>query len=542
MEKLYADDKRFSNKTLEWIRFNAQQEKFIYSTAKFTLGSGGKGGGKSVALCIRAILLSVISPQFGDLSGNTGLMGRLKHSDFMKTTYEELRLWLPSSWIRKYYKKDSIIELRNESTLKFTHLDSIEPLVSLNVGHCGIDQMEQIPEDVFKEVGYNRTRMKVLERYRYETGEKIRITPQFDDDGVCISTDPLELDAVLRYQPTYGVCNPRRVRWIMEKFIKNEDNRVSTRPRERKKHNPGYKLIYIPTTENLANLPDGYTELQKADKSAREYARDVMGEWGAFEGQVFIDFTDDLILNKRLIPRPEWDIYVGIDHGGTGIDKTGATGITHVTFLANEQIQGTYDKVHFIDELYLSGSTIEKTVAEIANKLHWIWHKQKYTYEVHGDKVRADVKAWRIGHDAARIIQDADETIMARYMRLARNLPDPMHMALLLGGKDQAARIEKESWMFRKKLFDINPHCTHAIDTFRTIEYGTNEKIKANQDDHASESLGAACSALPLFYQDFAKEQKKESRVDRVLRQQKNALTNMDSHPVFGSRYNAYTS
>ena len=43
--------------------------------------------------------------------------------------------------------------------------------------------------------------------------------------------------------------------------------------------------------------------------------------WDIFEGQVYCDFKDELILEKKLIPHPSWDVYVGIDHGGTGFDQ-----------------------------------------------------------------------------------------------------------------------------------------------------------------------------------------------------------------------------
>ena len=483
------------------------------------MGSGGKGGGKTAALARRAILLGISSPYFGDLSGNYGVLGRLRLKDFYDTTYKEFMHWLPRSWIRKFYKKDGILELVNESVYQFTHLDSIEHLVGLSIGFAGIDQIEQIPESVFDELAYNRVRLKVLNRFRYVQGKKIQIIPHFNADGDCISIEPDELSAVLKYQNIFGVCNPRRC-WVYKRFVLNEECLESHDAIVRARHNPDYKLIGIPTPENKPYLPANYIERQRRDKNEREFKRDVLGSWDVFEGQVYSDFTDDLILSKNQIPNPSWDVYVGIDHGGTGYDNTRATGITAVTFAALEPRQGTYPKAHIFSELDLPASTIEETVVAIDGVLKATYVAQKYHYELFDKQHispdgRIKVKAWRCSPDMMKGIQDEHESIMERYMRVASERG--FLMPLAIGSKDEHERIEKTNWIFRKKLCDVNPRCINYINSHRAVEYGANEKIKLAQDDHHCESGGYLFSGLPTLWRDVKVPVEVQSIVDREL-------------------------
>ena len=107
--------------------------------------------------------------------------------------------------IRKHYRIDGILELINGSVLHFTHFDSMEHLQSYNIGFAAIDQMEQTDWEVFKSIGYERTRLKTLARY--DKDGKLLI-PEFNRAGECISKTQEERDAVLTYQCAFGVCNP----------------------------------------------------------------------------------------------------------------------------------------------------------------------------------------------------------------------------------------------------------------------------------------------------------------------------------------------
>ncbi|HDY88666.1 MAG TPA: hypothetical protein ENH82_11230, partial [bacterium] len=240
--------------------YSAQYD-FYTSKAKFICGAGGFGGGKTHALARRALAMMIETPWFGDLSGNIGCIGRKTLKSFEETTLPEFWKIIPggkrSPWIRKYYKKDGMIEFVNESTLQFTHFDEAEHLQSYNFGFVAIDQMEQLYWEVFKVLGYDRIRNKVLTRFN---SSGIQIIPEFDPEtGKCVSADPEKLAAWLQYQCVFGVCNPRRG-WIYDKFVKNEYYRKLNTPETKRRYNPKYHLVTLSTFDNMANLPPDYIE------------------------------------------------------------------------------------------------------------------------------------------------------------------------------------------------------------------------------------------------------------------------------------------
>ena len=514
----------------EWPSLNESQREFVTSKAPFTMLSGGFGSGKTTALVWKVIVLLHESEWFGDLTGNIGILGRLRYTDFEKTTLPELFRWLPRQLIRKHYRKDGILELINGSVLHFTHFDSMEHLQSYNIGFAGIDQAEQVDWEVFKSVGYERTRLKTLSRY--DNDGKL-IVPEFNRAGECISVNEEEKATVLNFQCAFGACNPRRG-WIYNKFVKNEKYKDSPIEVIRKKYNPDYKLIMSSAYENERNLPIGYIERQKRDKSSRDFQRSVMGLWDVFEGQVYSDFDDKLVLEKKLIPHPSWEVYVGIDHGGTGFDEKKMSGVTAISFGAIEPRINNWDKIHIFDELYLQGSTVEETALEILRVLRNTRTAQKYHYPeliVNSEDI-IKVRRWGAGKDIFRGIQDAYESIAERYMRHARI--HGFQISLVPASVDERERIEKANWLFRKELVDINPNCVHVIEAHRSVEYGANEKIKNLQDDHAAESCAYMFSTMPIWNREYSLPKYSETLVDRELKRI-NDMTADDN--IYGSRY-----
>lgn len=505
---------------------NQQQIEFLKATEPFVLFSGGVGAGKTAAFVWRAIALSSDSSFFGDMSGNVGLMGRYSMTSFMNTTYREVIKWLPRSWVRKYYKKDGMLELKNESVIHFTHFDTMEHLHSYNVGWVGIDQFEQVPEEVFKGLAYERIRLTALN--------------QFDSNG-----RPLDPPAHLDYQTVFATCNPKRG-WVYDLFVKNEEFRKAQDDRVRARYNPNYRLISVTTHENQRFLPTGYTQRQRTDMSEREYRRRVMGEWDAFEGQVYEDFNDDLVLEENRIPHPSWKFYVGIDHGGTGsVPANRSINITSVVFAAVKERKGDWPLIHVFDELTLQSSTIEETVEAIDNKLKGIATAMRMHYPREStDKIgeRIPVTAWRCDPSMNRRTGGAEkatvETTAEAYMRHAALRG--FNMPLAMGDNSVNSGIQKVSWLFRKGLIIVNPSCSDFITAHQTYEYGNNEQPAKGQFDHPCDAGRYMLSAVPFWWSDFRLPDDNETIVDKELRRlkQKEAYDGLD--PIYGNRYSAY--
>ena len=494
--KLYADDRK-----LHFPAFHPWQERFVFNKFPYVCGAGGFGSGKTTALVCRAILLSIDSEYFGDCSGTEGLLGRQKALDFKKTTLPEFFRWLPPSWLKQYWDKDGKIELVNGSLIHLTHLDSTEHLQSYNLVWAGIDQMEQVPENVFTCLSLERIRnMKYLRYYPKSQGGGA-IVPEFaignDGKPYCISTKPEELDAVVGYHSVFGVCNPRPC-WIQDVFYENEAYKDSNDENIQAKYNPSFKYLHIPTRENISNQPANYITQQRANKSAREFARDVEGSWEAWEGKVFIDCTRDVIASHNIVPHPAWDIYVGIDHGGTGDDRTKRTGVKAAVFVAYQYRKGQYPQVYVFDELYCQATTIEEFIAEIDNKLKRIYITQSEFYpdamQFNIDS-RAKVVRWRCDPNMSKKPEEKPYTLIERYVYFAKLRG--IDMRLMPGDADVVSGTEIVNWMFRKKIMKICPKCTNTYGEHSALEYGDNEKIKPLQRDHLVTALKYIVSAFP---------------------------------------------
>ncbi len=503
------------------------QLEFLESRAKFICGSGGYGGGKSFILVRRAIALLINTPWFGDMSGNVGVIGRYKLSDFEKTTLPELIRAMPKQWIRKHYRKDGIIELVNESVLHYTHFDSKEHLNSYNLGFAAIDQMEELPWEVFEALAYERIRRTSMTRYN---SKGILIVPKLEvnenGETICVSTDPEEIAAWLRYQCIFGVCNPKRG-WIHEKFVKNDMYCNSTVPSLHSLYNPLYKLITLSTYDNIANLPSDYIKNQQTDKSTREFKRSVLGAWDAFLGQIYEDFTDDLINEKNEVPNPYSEIIVGIDHGGSGTpDHAFATNVTGVVFMAITKKLNQYPDILVFDELFLPSKTIEETVALIHEKLIGLNIAQKYRYPeimTLSDMTNRNytpIHQAKCDPNMQKHMEDSTETFITTYIRHAQQRG--LSLPLSPGGSGITERIHKINWMFRKKMVRINPKCGQTINQLKSFEYGSNEKPRLKQCDHNVNALEYAMTSLSLWFQDtmLIKEKSREEMAMERYNQQ----------------------
>src|SRR4030043_2473057 len=78
--------------SLRNIKLLPPQEKFIFNNNTYSLFSGGFGSGKTVALVLKALILSQMLP------GNTGLIGRLTYPELRDTTQKTFFEFCPPDW------------------------------------------------------------------------------------------------------------------------------------------------------------------------------------------------------------------------------------------------------------------------------------------------------------------------------------------------------------------------------------------------------------------------------------------------------------
>jgi len=124
---------------------NKTQSDFIESPAARVLFSGAFGAGKSVALCTKALKLSL------DYPGNFGLICRKVRATLAQTTIKTFfELVCPRELIADYNKSEGLVTLTNGSQILFGGLDDPLKLGSLNLGWCGIDEAIETTEEDWK--------------------------------------------------------------------------------------------------------------------------------------------------------------------------------------------------------------------------------------------------------------------------------------------------------------------------------------------------------------------------------------------------------
>lgn len=230
------------------------QKKFHKSKDRNKLYSGAFGSGKTLSGCIEALKQSM------KYSNNFGVITRLTYPELRDTTRrtflndiyikfegEEPEKLVDSPLVVGWNKTENHLKFYNGSEILFRSLDSPEKLKSLNLGWFYIDEGSEITEEVFKMLQGRLRLSSVGQRKGW------------------ITTNP-----------------DTQFHWI-HKFFINEKRK-------------NYFAVHSTTLENV-HLPEDYIEsLEDFDEDY--YNRYVLGKWGVFEGLVYKEFSEDLMIDK----------------------------------------------------------------------------------------------------------------------------------------------------------------------------------------------------------------------------------------------------
>lgn len=251
-----------------------KQALYHSSPAKYKCFMGGVGSGKTTALDMEALILSLEYP------GNYGLIGRYTYPELRDTTMYEFFLLIDKidermreihgdgtpSLIKNYIKTENKLVLINDSVILFRHLEEPDKVKSLNLGWFGIDEMTEVPEDVFLML-QSRLRKKEVPR-----------------------------------RVGFGSTNPEGHDWVYTKWCKTHRN------------DPNYLFVRVSTYDN-PHLPDDYARDLEASFPEAWKKRYIDGDPSAFEGQIITAFDEGIhVLEPFDIPA-EWTRCVGLDHG-----------------------------------------------------------------------------------------------------------------------------------------------------------------------------------------------------------------------------------
>ncbi len=208
---------------------NPSQQKFWESQARFLLISGGLGSGKSLIFLLRIIYECMSQDD------NYFLVGRQTYQEIQDVLLKEFLDICHPSWIKEYKKTPHPSAILytfggKTSEIIFRNLDSMSKgeLLGLNLGGFGIDQAEDVPEEIFLTLK-GRLRRKGI-RHR----------------GLMTS-------------------NPK-LSWLYRAFKQAPED--------------GYQLIEVSTMENAKNLPPEYVAdlLNYPESWRRQYVEGVWDE------------------------------------------------------------------------------------------------------------------------------------------------------------------------------------------------------------------------------------------------------------------------
>lgn len=236
------------------------QQIFHESSAKYKCYMGGVGSGKTTALVWEVLLNALEYP------GNYGLVGRYTYPELRDTTMFEFFQICPDMLIEDYKKTEHKLLLKNGSIIIFRHLEDPDKLKSLNLGFWGIDEMTEVPRDVFRML-QSRLRRKNVGR---RTG--------------------------------FGSTNPEGQDWVYNLFHKEQ------------KDNPKYLIVQAPTTAN-PHLPDDYVDdlIEAYDEIWQK--RYIEGDPTAFAGQIITSWDKNVHVIQPFDIPEHWQRTVVLDHG-----------------------------------------------------------------------------------------------------------------------------------------------------------------------------------------------------------------------------------
>ena len=242
-----------------------KQLRFIESATRYTCFAGGFGCGKTLAGCLRALLLSQLAP------GNFGLIGRLTYPELRDTTRKTFFEICPPDWydIKNgglWLSSENFLRLYNGSEIIFRHLDTMseKELLSLNLGWFFIDQAEEISESTFQILVSRLRKVEISRRYGFLA------------------------------------CNPIPHNWIYKLF--------------KEKATSDFEIVEATTFENPF-LPKDYVKSMLELYPPEMAKRYIYASWEAFEGQVFLEWDSKVhIIDDFEIP-DKWEKLIGIDHG-----------------------------------------------------------------------------------------------------------------------------------------------------------------------------------------------------------------------------------
>lgn len=459
------------------------QYLFNQSRKKVQIMAGGFGNGKSAAACVKAIQLAM------DYPGSNGLIARESYVKLNDTVRKEFYKWIPHDAVSRWpTTTDNTMILKNGSTINFRYIaqrgkksadgQSTSNLLSATYDWVVVDQIED-PQIMHKDF------LDLLGRLRGST-------PYKGNDPTMPMSGPRWL--ILTANPSAN--------WVYSKLIKPLHQWKATGiVTEDLIHDPEtmeplIELFEGATHENAHNLDADFIQGLEAAYKGQMRRRFLMGEWAAFEGLVYPDFTADLHMVKHdYIEQMLLDQlhmrsrYVGIEGFDLGITQPSC----YLCGFVDE-----YGRIFVIDGFYEPGLT----TAVLYEKISELQGKYAYGIEF-SDPIYADPAIFKktqvVGQTITTVAKQLTE--LGLYLKAGQN--DIKNGIMKVGGY---LAIQPEYHFMHNEQpgagIYFSDHLTFISDEFltyfwKTNELGTRIDVPNDKDDHAMDTLKYMVSKLP---------------------------------------------
>lgn len=238
------------------------QRGFALSGTAFPCFCGGFGSGKTAAAIARALFLKSAFRSC-DIAYYLPTYPLVEDIAFRRFP----DLCERKGWGYKLNKASAYIEFPNAGRIVFRTMENPERIVGYEVAHSILDELDTLTIDKARHV-WN----KVIARNR----QKCSVP-----NTVAVAT------------------TPEGFRFVYDRWVKNKA--------------PGYKLFKAKTSDNSANLPDGYIDNLRASYSSNLLAAYLDGEFvNLTSGSVYAEFDRHLNASAETIQDNE-PLHIGMD-------------------------------------------------------------------------------------------------------------------------------------------------------------------------------------------------------------------------------------
>ena len=256
-----------------------KQKEFLKADNRFVAYGGARGGGKSWAARVKAVLLALNQPGIQILMMRRTL-AELRENQLVPLQ-RLLNTHIPDKRIAKYRDKTHELIFPNGSRIV--------------LGYCANET------DVLQFQGQSYDVIFLEEATQFTEFQFQSLTECNRSSGLCTKKF---------YPRMYFTCNPGGVghKWVKRLFIDKK-----YKPRE---YPEDYTFIQATVYDNafiMENSPDYVRNLENLPENRRKAM--LYGDWDVFDGQYFEEFNEDThVIDYFDIPS-DWRRYVSIDYG-----------------------------------------------------------------------------------------------------------------------------------------------------------------------------------------------------------------------------------